>query len=116
MDFFGRYESIENKLSLDDIVGKNVITCLARDMAIYWVYYLDSTCENISLNRDYMILYSKKYDTYFIYFITENIKIVIEKIDGLTKTNYVHFILCGFAEIYNFINYFFLFFFIQFAL
>ena len=95
MDFFGRYESIENKLSLDDIVGKNIITCLTRDMVIYWVYYLDPTCENISLNRDYMILYSKKYDTYFIYFITENLKIVTDKINGLTKTNYVHFILCG---------------------
>ena len=106
MDFFGRYESIENKLSLDDIVGINIITCLTRDMVIYWVYYLDPTCENISLNRDYMILYSKKYDTYFIYFITENLKIVTDKINGLTKTNYVHFILCGFAEIYNFINYF----------
>jgi len=106
MDFFGKYESIENKLQLEDIVGKNVITCLTRDIVIYWVYYLDPTCENISLNRDFMILYSKKYDTYFIYFITEKLKVVSEKIQLLTKTNHVHFILCGFAEMDSFINYF----------
>ena len=39
MDFFGRYESIKNKLQLEDIIGKNIITCLTRDIVIYWVYY-----------------------------------------------------------------------------
>ena len=106
MDFFGRYELLENKLQLEDIIGKNIITCLTRDIVIYWVYYLDPTCENISLNRDYMILHSKKYDTYFIYFITEKLKVVSEKIEILTKTNHVHFILCGFAEMDSFIDYF----------
>ena len=106
MDYFGKYESIENKLSLDDIVGKNIITCLSRDGVIYWVYYLDPTSENISLNRDYMILYSKKYDTYFIYFITETLKLVSEKIEFLTKKNYVHFMLCSFGELQNFVDYF----------
>jgi len=106
MDYFGKYESIENKLSLDNIIGKNIITCLSRDGVIYWVYYLDPTSENVSLNRDYMILYSKKYDTYFIYFITENLKLVSEKIELLTKTNYVHFILCSFGELENFVDYF----------
>jgi hypothetical protein len=106
MDFFGRYESIENKLSLEDITGKNIITCLANDLAIYWVYYLDPSSENVSLNQDYIILYSKKHDIYFIYFINAKLKIVSEKIGLLTKTNYVHFILCAFSEAPNFIRYF----------
>lgn len=106
MDFFGRFESIENKLLLEDISNKNIITCIVDDAVIYWVYYLDSSSETISMNKDCIILYSIKYDVYFVYFINRNLKVVSEKIETLTKNNYVHFILCSFGEIVNFISYF----------
>ena len=106
MDLLKKYEHINDKLNLSDIRDKKIISCLISDFAMYWVYYLASDNEKVSISKDYVISYSKKFDVYFVYFTTDNKDKVIEYINKLIVNNYVHFVMWKFRETRELVMYF----------
>ena len=106
MDLLKKYEHLNDKLNLSDIRDKKIISCLISDFAMYWVYYLASDNEKVSVSKDYVISYSKKFDVYFVYFTTDNKDKVIEYINKLIVNNYVHFVMWKFRETRELVMYF----------
>ena len=106
MDLLEKYEHLNDKLNLSEISNKKIISCLISDFAMYWVYYLTSDNEKISISKDYVISYSKKFDVYFVYFTTDNKDRVIEYVNQIRINNYIHFVMWKFRETRELVMYF----------
>ncbi len=99
-------ERFKNKISLEEIVNKNIIATCFRDMGLYWVHSLTSDKEIVYSDNFKAIFYSKNNDLYLLYFLEDGhehwSKSFVELIE-ISKTNYVHFLSHnhGFLERYR---------------
>jgi hypothetical protein len=102
-------DRFQNKISLKEIVNKNIIATCFRDMALYWIHSLSSDKEPVFIDKTKAFFYSKKNDLYFLYLLEdgkEHWDDAFKNIVELTKTNYLHYISHNHEFLEMYIDYF----------
>lgn len=103
MNLFDKYKDKQNVLTIDDIVDSKIILCVSTDIVLYWVYYLSPDSNIVSVNNNYVIFRFNDGD-YIVQITNSNENIVMNIVNLLTKKNYVHFVLCDFDRVNDYIT------------
>jgi hypothetical protein len=107
MNIFELYDKeLNNKILVNDIIGKKIIACHITDLSLYWVYYLSNDNQFVSINPDFYLFYSQKNNVYFLYFTSEIDGVISNTIETLVKNNYLHFVIWKCRNFDRIINYF----------